>query len=136
MDRPSTATVREEVAMGTPGRPLWDLWVVVVAFIVLMVSAGCRGDLATTAPAPTLSAGRGGLRPDAADRHSRRDGWRRRAHVGQRLRIRPRRLDGRLPRSRWRAVRLLPPRRRLGPGGLALAGARRHEGGPGPWHSR
>src|SRR3990170_2133952 len=53
MDRPSTATVREEVAMGTPGRPLWDLWVVVVAFIVLTVSAGCRGDLATTAPAPT-----------------------------------------------------------------------------------
>ena len=40
--------------MGTPGRPLWDLWVVVVvAFIVLTVSAGCRGDLATTAPAPT-----------------------------------------------------------------------------------
>src|SRR3990172_4294487 len=53
MDRPSTATVREEVAMGTPGRPLWDLWVVVVACIVLTVSAGCRGDLATTAPAPT-----------------------------------------------------------------------------------
>src|SRR3972149_10536435 len=54
MDRPSTATVREEGAMGTPGRPVWDLWVVVVvAFIVLTVSAGCRGDLATTAPAPT-----------------------------------------------------------------------------------